>query len=414
MKYGRVGAATWILCTAVWLAAAARADVLVLHNGGRVEGELLNPDESPRVHFVLQTAAGVQITLDAAQVSQRLRPRPAEQEYEKLAPTFADTADAQWDLATWCAENNLLAQRKVHLERIIELNPDHQKARAALGYLHDTETGKWVTQKELMESRGEVYDPKTGRYMLPQAIKLREEKEAKEKIEREWVQKLSRAQAELGGSRDTSARDFIRSLKDPAAIKGLSSMLRSDTLRRDGGNPKNRCLYLEGLASIGDAGASSILTSTAVNDPVEEVRLTCLDYLKKQKNPDAVAYFVSQLHSKDNQIVNRAAVGLSAMGDRSAIGPLIDALTTVHKFKIVTSNSGGPGSMTNTFSKNGAGGGGMAMGDAPKFFNRDLPNQSVLDALAMLTGVNYGFDKRAWHTWYAAQRQRNNVDTRRG
>jgi hypothetical protein len=103
------------------------------------------------------------------------------------------------------------------------------------------------------------------------------------------------------------------------------------------------------------------------------------------------------------------------MGDRSAIGPLIDALITVHKFKIVTSNSGGPGSTTTTFGKGpGMGGGGMTMGQGPTYFKRDMQNQAVLDTLAVLTGVNYGFDKRAWKNWYASQRQKAPSGAARG
>ena len=50
-------------------------------------------------------------------------------------------------------------------------------------------------------------------------------------------------------------------------------------------------------------------------------------------------------------IVNRAAVGLAAMGDRSAIVPLMEALVTMHKFQINTSADAGTG-----------GGGGMPIG----------------------------------------------------
>ncbi len=54
----------------------ATGEVFVLRSGGRVVGELLNPDEIPRKKFIVKTAAGAQVTLDRSQVKQVLHPRP--------------------------------------------------------------------------------------------------------------------------------------------------------------------------------------------------------------------------------------------------------------------------------------------------------------------------------------------------
>ena len=69
-------------------ATAAPAEVFVLTGGGRVAGELLNRDESPREQYVVQVADGAKVTLDAAQVQQVLRPTPEEVEYERIRPTY--------------------------------------------------------------------------------------------------------------------------------------------------------------------------------------------------------------------------------------------------------------------------------------------------------------------------------------
>ncbi|MFH1268203.1 MAG: hypothetical protein ABIK89_20990 [Planctomycetota bacterium] len=53
-----------LLLVAAW-PHAGRGEVFVLASGGRVEGELLNPDESPRQSYVVKTQAGVEITLSA-------------------------------------------------------------------------------------------------------------------------------------------------------------------------------------------------------------------------------------------------------------------------------------------------------------------------------------------------------------
>jgi hypothetical protein len=379
---------------------AAGTEIFVLSGGGRVEGTLVNRDESPREKYVIQTASG-QLTLAKSQVEQVLHPRPAELEYERIASTFPDTAEGHWKLAAWCQEQGLSAQRKTHLERILELDPDHAEARRLLGYSKGA-NGKWSTQEDTLKARG--FLRYRGKWMLPQEVEVIQKKERAEKAEKEWAQKLDRWQNNLGTDRDGQARDALRAITDPNAVKALTLLMKRDSRERA------RLLYVDTLARIGTPDALQALAYSSLNDGSEEVRLSCVDQLAKTKSPQVVAYYAGQLKSKDNGIVNRAAVGLSRMADRSAVLPLIDALSTSHKFKMMT-GSGGPGSMTTTF--NSAGGGGMSMGGGPKIIRKEIQNQAVLDALVMLTGVNYGFDGRNWKSWFAAQRQQPAVDARR-
>ena len=100
------------------------------------------------------------------------------------------------------------------------------------------------------------------------------------------------------------------------------------------------------------------------------------------------------------------------MGNPSAIGPLIDALITVHRTR---APSPPPGQMSATFGK-GPGGGGTGLsagGKAPTIIENHVRNRVVLEALVALTGVNYGFDVPAWKKWFVAQKKRESIDTRR-
>jgi hypothetical protein len=139
--------------------------------------------------------------------------------------------------------------------------------------------------------------------------------------------------------------------------------------------------------------------------------------LEKSKRPDVISYYVGKLKDKDNVTVNRAAFGLGRMKDPSSIGPLIDALVTVHKFKIA--KQGGDNATTNTFGKgpggSGAPGGmGFGAGNGPSIIRQSISNQTVLDALVVLTGQNFGFDKQAWKYWLAAQKKPPDaIDARR-
>ena len=123
---------------------------------------------------------------------------------------------------------------------------------------------------------------------------------------------------------------------------------------------------------------------------------------------------MGKLSSKksDNVTVNLAGVALREMKDPSAIGPLINALVTTHKFKIV--QGGGEGSTSSTFSKGpGGSGGGLSVGGRPQIVHKSFANQAVLDALVAITGQNFSWNQAAWKAWAAAQKQPETMDARR-
>jgi len=386
-----------------WCGVAA-GDVFLLDNGGRVVGELLNPSQVPRETYEIQTSTGGQVTLSRSQVKERLRPRPEEIQYEKIRPRYADTVEAQWSLAEWCRQHTLLAERKVHLERILELDPDHEQARRALGYFR--RDGQWTTQQQVMDDQGRVWY--RGEYRLPQEIQLIEEQEKVKTAVGQWKRRLNQWRDWIGGNKTALAYENIRAVADPAAVEALGAALAEDT-----GDDHARLAYIEALARIETPAARRVLALSSLRDPVAEVRLTCLDHLKQTKDQDIIDYFIDRLRSGDNIEVLRAAVALRSLEAESAIGPLIDALTTGHKFKVASSN---PGQISTTFGTGGgASPGGLSVGgEGPKIVTRWFNNQAVLDALVSLTGgVNYGFDVTRWKAWYAAQKRFQAIDARR-
>jgi hypothetical protein len=398
----RLAVGLLVSVASLWAACRpAGAEVFVLASGGQVSGEWLNRDETPRKKFVIQTPGGGRLTLDRSQVKNVLYTRPEESEYERTRPSYPDTVEGQWALAEWCRTQRLTAQRQAHLKRVIELDSNHVEARQALGYSQID--GKWMTQEDVMIARG--YRRYKGRWRTSQEIELLESNRKIELAEKEWAQKLKRWRDWLDGDRAPLARESILAINDPQAVAALARSLQDDP------SPQARLLYVEALARIGAPQATRILAICSIEDPNEEVRLTCLDYLEKTKDPDVVAYYVGKLRSKDNREVNLAAKGLGRMKDPSAIGPLIQALVTVHKYKV---GKGSPGSMTARFpTGNSPGGTGLAMNDGPKIISRALQNQAVLDALVALTGQNFSFDQRAWTYWHASQKKAVNLDARR-
>ena len=379
---------------------AARADLFVLANQGQVQGDLLNKDENPRKKYVIQTSLGVVVTLDKEQVVEVRRQSPAEIEYGKIRGQYPDTVEGQWQLAEWCRKNNLLPSRQAHLKRVLELDADHELARRALGF--SRVEGRWTTQEEVMSSRG--YVKYKGEWMYPQEVELLEQARKAELAEKEWFSSLKRWREWLDNEKSDKALEQINKISDPFAVKAIHYQLEHEK------KAQVRELWLEALGRIGSGGALIELIDRSLKDPDHEVRLSAIDQLVPRRHPDFVDKYVKALKSEDNAQINRAAVGLAAMSDPSAIGPLIEALVTSHKFKVGTDS----GAINTTFNKNGGGGlGGLSVGTQSKTIVRQLSNENVRDALVKLSGVNFNFDTEQWKVWYAAQKKSQSLNARR-
>jgi hypothetical protein len=388
----------WSMFVGSLFCAAARGEVFELRGGGRVTGRLVNPDELPRKTYVIETLSGGQVTLAADDVVKRTALGPRETEYEKLRAECPDTVDGHWRLAEWCRENFLTARREEHLRRILQLDPNHKDARAVLGYI--PVDGSWKLRREVNESRGLKWY--RGRWRTKQEVEVIQRKEDRTKGRQKWYGLLKRYRTWLDDARAEQGRQAIMAINDPAAVAALDYYLSKEELR------EVKTLYIEVLSRLNTPEAVKALTDCSLEDNDEEVRLRCLDHLKEEKRPEVVADFIQSLKAKDNVILNRAAVGLSYMKDRSAIEPLINALVTTHRYR---QGQGNPGQIGAGFSQGSAG---LNVGSQPKWARVTHQNQAVLDALTSLTGgVNFGFDVEAWRFWYAQQNKRGPVDTRR-
>lgn len=383
----------------LWLAGAAslHADTFVLATGGRVDGTLLNATETPRTKYIIRTGSGGQVTLNRDQVKEVKRAKPGEADYLKLRPQFADTVEDQMKLADWCRERQLVEQRKRHLQRVIELDPEHAKARQALGYAKID--GEWRTREEEFQNRGMIKD-ETGRYRVPQQIEERKREKAAKEAKTEWYKNIQRWRKWLDTDRAQEALAQFQKIDAPEAVEPLGKQLKDEPVE------SVRKMYVDAIARIGTPDAWRVLTAFSLDDDDEEIRLSCLDYLEKQTNTGAVGTYIKRLRAKDNAMVNRAGVALGRMKDPSATRPLIDALITTHQFQTQPGNQ-----FNNTFSP---GGGTMSFGGGqPQVFTRDIQNPAVRDALVSITGMNFDYDQRAWKLWLQSQKKAQTVDVRR-
>lgn len=379
--------------------ASAGEVVLKLVNGGQMRGRWLNADEpaATRKTYQIVTGFGGRFSVAVEQVEEAVAIPVALIEYERVRPTFPDTVEGQWEAAEWCKDRQLRPQREAHLERIIELDPEHERARLLLGY--QRRDGKWLTRDDLMIGRGYVKGPKG--WELPQEVKLREERRKRELAEREWMARLKTWRGWLSGDKAPAARENITSIDDPFALKAIGHYMDVKNERHSG----VRLLFVDALANIGVAG-HGMLVQASLYDPEREVRLTAMERLAKAQSHEAVRSYIGYLRDADNVTVNRAALGLSYLNDPSAVSPLIDALVTTHKF-VETKGGGG---YTASFSSAGSG---FSSGSSSTLHIARVSNESVRDTLVRLTGANFNFDIAMWRSWYNSQRKATPIDTRR-
>jgi hypothetical protein len=393
------------------LSAPGRAETFIfhLHNGGAVVGELVNVDEKPRREYVIRTEDGGEITLASTLVKKIARQRPELVEYDAKAPTFPDTVEGQLACARWCSEMRLSEQRKAHLQRVIELDPENRFARSALGYKQHN--GTWLTEKEWLEATGMV--KYKSRIMTPQDVELHERARNDELAQDKWFKKLEwiRRQLDQDKYQAAEAKDKLLAISDPNAVRAILAAFAKEKQVRV------KMYYVEVLGRIATQPALAAIVKYSLEETDEELVVTCFEAIRRHRDWPVVSLYLPALRDPDNDKVQRAAIGLRYLGHRGAVGPLIDALVTTHKYLIIPPGATGPGSITSTFDKrgktNGGLGGGLGVNNKPRVITRDIKNQEVLATLVRLTGANFEYDERAWKKWFAAQKPNVGGDTRR-
>jgi hypothetical protein len=375
---------------------------LELANGGRVEGRLVGPTDVNNETYVVELSGGGRAAIPRSQVSRVDSTSAAEAEYAKLARGSADTVEAHWKLAEWCRQRKLreLAQR--HLTRILQLEPDHAQARAILGFRK--KNGEWMTRDEVMESRGMVrYE---GKYVTRQHVELLNRQKEQKVSHADWANKLEQLRRWLTGRRqDRSAQALaeIQSIADPLAAEAVVAMLR----REDDVELKR--LWMEVASRLDHRASVDALVELSLMDADPEVRHQSLEYLVKSGRRGLITPYSRALKDKDNEIVNRAGAALGQIGDPGAMGPLVDALITKHRFQVAEGNQG-----QQAYSFSPQSGGFSFGGGGPKFVTQAIRNPDVLAALVTLSGgASFDYDQEQWRRWLAAQAKQQKVDVRR-
>jgi hypothetical protein len=379
---------------------AAPADILHLTNGGLINGEILETSE--RGYKVRTVVGTVTVALDAVR---EIESAPSLfQEYERRQSEAEQTPAAQFDLAQWCEQVGLNAERRRHLLRSLELDPDHEPARAALGFVRVGEL--WVEARTILERAA----PRSAESGAAEAEKLAAV------IQTEWYRRLRAIRSNLLDSPQerlvAEGRTKVLEIADPLAIVPLS-----DVLSR--GSVSAREVLVEVLSRFAEDEATMNLAALALVDNDAHVRRLALRELERRSDPRVGAQFRRALGTNNEALLRRAAEGLGTLKFEPAVPDLIGLLTVQRRRRVETpvrgflggwnESCGGPrtiliGSGTRVIytPRIGVAIAGEFLSSGTHSQVRDVTvfRTEVLEALKQITGQNFGFDEAAWRRWY--------------
>jgi hypothetical protein len=406
-------------------ASAARlsADTIKLDGGRTIRGQILD-EKSTNDSLVVKLQVGNgEVTVSRSQIQEIIRENDPLGEYEAAKEKYQDTAQDQYTLAMWCEAHKLPKQRRLHLQRVIEIDPEHVLAHEKLGYVR--RDGKWLTPTELKEAKGLV---KFGtRYVTPQEKEILEQKKRQDDEEREWHARVKMWKGWMTGNDPAKARageERLRSIDDPQAIEAIVGHLGKEK------DESMRILMCNLLGNIPGDQATMELLKRCIMDVSHNVRWAAIDALAAREDAQATKSLTGVLKSEHNAVIRRAAEALGALGDATAVPALIDVLVTKHK-QVVTRQGGASfiGSQTPTiidyepvvapgvvafrpvigYQAQGIG----ISAPSQEVVTVQVENDEVRQALVELTKEDFGYNQAAWRAWLANQRKKEELKNRR-
>lgn len=217
------------------LAAPSLADTVVLKNGGKLEGTVVNEDSS---WIELKTRFGTQ-RINRKDIKEIIAGKTVAQEFEdKKKKLKLDDLDGHVQLALWAKQNKLRREAKDLWEMVVTLEPNHALANRELGRVEYE--GEWYTPADLEKKKEADYRAKG--YV---------------KYEGEWIPK-SEAQARARAKADADAKESKAAKSSKSGGTSAKDFEgKAFVIEEDGEIAK------EGRADLEDAiGASPITLTT--------------------------------------------------------------------------------------------------------------------------------------------------------
>ena len=389
---------------------AAAQDVVHLKGGG----ELVGPVTDGLLEVLVATNAG-EVRIPWSRIERIDRGSYVRSLYEERSAGIAkDDAGARFLLALWCRRQGLADAMEAELQKVLEIEPDHAGARAALGFERVDE--KWVAGDQLVAAKGFV--KRDGRWILEEEARYRELVEARER-------KLSEP--------EEKAEDLILKAVDEnervrkyarEALGGIPFESARIPLYRALGHRKAavRTVAAEELGRFHETEAVRPLLRTAILDTDEAVRTAAVAALRAMNEPEALAPMVRALGSEVAQIRQNAAAAVGNFGDVRGVewlvrrlgqnwGPsarvnmsVLNQVSYIQDFDVEIAQAAQIGDPIVGILREG-----VILDVRVLGVNREMDvveRRMIRRALVNLTGEDQGDDATAWADWWGENRDR--------
>lgn len=380
--------------------AAASAGTVELSLGGHVAGQVARKEHPKRPYVVVRVDDDIRVALPESRV-RRVTESEELAEYRRHVVAAGQDPGKHYELARWCKQHHLLGQYRHHMQRTIQLDPQHAQARASLGYVEHR--GEWVRYDQLQRSRGLI--SVGGRWKLPEAVALERAQEEANVSAKRWIKTIARTRSmALRGNGE--ALETLKAIEDPLAASAIAQELKES--RESGNQPRRlRRLWVELLGRFRNPTATEALVRAGVEENDSVVREAALKKLQDYGRSSAVATYLQMLKSSDNDQVQRAARALSYFPDRELALTYVNALVTTHKKTLPA----GPAYQLGFSPDRGQS---FSTGGKPKVIQKSIENPPVLALLKTVEpNADYGYDEAAWRQHFANQLTSYNGDLRR-
>ena len=424
----------WGLVAFVLGARMARADVIVLRGGGQVTGKVM-PDPQNKDRVLVWLLQGRKpLSLQKGQIVEvTTKASPLDDYFEKMKKAPA-TAQAQFDLGTWCDQNKLTDLARLHYEAAIVSDKLFEPAHRKLGHVfHD---GYWLSRDDLSAIQGLV--KYKGRWISTEEKAKRQAGEQVVANQAAWIRRIKiLRQVIINGPEDRrrEAEAQLMAIREAEAVGPLVRVFGNDD------QPEQRILLAHVLSRVPGKEASAALVKQILAEPTSQVRPVILDKLKGRDDSVVVSQLVRALASSDIQVLNRAAWTLGNLEAVEVVPKLIPHLLSFEQ-RIVTpppengsltsyGTSGAPLAPLAYNNSNAAlltppvvSTGAIAYGvttigplygpslglgtvgvpirqPEPRLETFTFRNVEVLAALQKMTGQDFDYDIEAWRRWVA-------------
>ncbi|MBB3206312.1 hypothetical protein FHS27_002121 [Rhodopirellula rubra] len=397
---------TLVILLSFAVTAACQAGKVELSGGGQLTGDVrrAEKEDGSTAHVVVRIDQDLSIAVAGTHVRRAVEADDLK-EYRQRAASAGDDAEAQFQLARWCKSQTLLPQYRYHLTRTIDIQPDHELARAALGFVRNRSGNGWISYERLRRSQGLIEDRK-GRWVLPEVLAASEYADESDKKAKLWIKKFRRLHANAIRG-DAEAMAEIEAIDDPFATHAIASeFLRT---RRSKINLRTlRLGYVRLLGRLRNSDAVKALVEAALYEPDELIREEAVRQLTEYGGSSAVATCLPLLRSNSPAQVKAAARVLASFPNPELAFAYTNALITEQKSKVQV----GSGGTQAGFGNNGSAG----MQQGAKIVEKTVAvrHPEVLRLVKMIApNADYGYDEVAWRKYFAALRNPSRSDLRR-